>query len=104
MDQDETGHELAGLGHGHGHNVLDGDPRSSPKGHSRPYFRLISVVAKLLDDGSRCLFVGVGLGPGDIVLHGDPSPKRLNYLAAHRHIVNVLTSNITFLIFAVLVV
>jgi len=30
--------------------------------------------------------------------------ERWYYLAAHRHIVNVLTSNITFLIFAVLVV
>jgi len=30
--------------------------------------------------------------------------KRWHYLAAQRHIVNVLTSNITFLIFAVLVV
>jgi len=88
MDQDETWHRP--------HCVRWG-PSSSKKGHSPPNFRPMSVVAKRLD-GLRCHLVGitvffrlgrflhpyhgvfflhrgrdVDLGPGDIVLDGDPA-------------------------------
>jgi len=39
-----------------GHIVLDGAQLPSPKWHSRPNFRPMSVVAKRLD-GSRCHLV-----------------------------------------------
>ena len=49
----------AQVGLGPGHIVLDGKPAlPSPKGHSPPNFRPISVVAKWLD-GSRCHLVGM---------------------------------------------
>ena len=35
----------------------------------------MSVMAKRLD-GSRCHLAEVDLGPGDIVLDGDPAPQR----------------------------
>jgi len=42
------------VGLGPGHIVLDADPAPPPpKGHSRPNFRPISIVAKRLD-GLRC--------------------------------------------------
>ena len=41
-----------------------------------PNFRPMSIAAKRLD-GSRChLPLELGLGPNDIVLHGDPAPPQ----------------------------
>jgi len=46
------------------------------KGAQQPrVFRPKSIEAKRLD-GSRCHFTEVGLGPGDIELHGDPAPPK----------------------------
>jgi len=59
--------------------VLDADPAPLPKKGARaPNFRPMSIVAKRLH-GSRCHLVWsrgmeVGLGPGHIVLDGDPAP------------------------------
>ena len=78
------------VGLGSGHIVSDGNSAPQGKEHSsphtfavygcrlatlRPYkLRLMSIVAKRLG-GSRCLLVrSIGLGPGDIVLDGDPAP------------------------------
>jgi len=66
------------VGLGPGHIVLDGNPASSPMGHSpsRLSFWPMSVVAKWLE-GSRCYLVGreVGVSPSDIVLDGNPAPS-----------------------------
>ena len=51
--------------------VLDGDPAPLQKGHSHQ-FRPMSVVAKRLDGSGMPDGTEVGLGPGDIVLDGDP--------------------------------
>jgi len=46
------------------------------KGAQQPrVFRPKFIEAKRLD-GSRCHFTEVGLGPGDIELHGDPAPPK----------------------------
>jgi len=59
--------------------ALDGNPapRLRKKRDAQPpIFRPMSVVAKRLDHGWIKMSVGteVGLGPGDIVLDGDPVP------------------------------
>jgi len=60
------------LGLGAGYIVLDGEHQ---KKGTAPNFRPVSVVDKQLD-GSRCHFMQVDLGPGDIVLDVDPAPQR----------------------------
>jgi len=53
------------------HCVRWGPNSPSPKGHSSPqFFRPLSIVAKMP------LGTQVGLGPGDTVLDGDPSPPK----------------------------
>ena len=47
---------------------------SSPKGSQPPNFHPMSVVAKRLDGSRMPLRTKVGLGPGHIVLDGDPTP------------------------------
>jgi len=70
-----------GLGFRPGHIVLHEDPAPPPQRDATPNFRPMSVVAKRLDK-SRCHLFGteVDLGPGHIVLDGDPasscSPKK----------------------------
>ena len=49
------------------HTVLDGDSFPQKGGTAAPTFRFTSVVA------NRPLGTEVGLGPGDIVLDGDPA-------------------------------
>ena len=58
-----------------GHTVLYG-PSSHQRGTAAPNFRLMSIVAKRLDESRHHFVVGmeVGLGPGHIVLDGDPAP------------------------------
>jgi len=69
MDQYQTWH--AGRPRPWPHCVRWGPSSLSPKREEPPNFRFISVVAKWLD-GSRCHLVD--LGPGDIVLDGNPAP------------------------------
>ena len=72
------------LGLGADHTVLDGDPAPPPKkGHMIPNFRPMSIVASPHSRPMCCgqtagwikmaLGRGVGLGPGHIVLDGDPA-------------------------------
>ena len=70
MDQDETWR--GGRPRPWPHGVRWGSS-SSPKRAQPPNFQPMSVVAKRLD-GSRPLRTKVGLGPGHIVLDGDPAP------------------------------
>jgi len=55
-------------------SATDADLAQPPRG-TAPKFGLMSVVAKRLH-GSRChlVYTKVRLGPGRIVLHGDPAP------------------------------
>jgi len=58
------------VGLGSGYIVLDGDPQRG----TAPNFRPMSVVAKQVD-GSRYHSLGrYDIGPGDILLDGDPPP------------------------------
>ena len=70
-DQDETWH--AGRPRPWPHYIRWGPSSPSPKGAQPPNFRPISVADKWLH-GSRCHLVWeVGLGPGDLMLDGDPA-------------------------------
>jgi len=52
-------------------HCIRGDP-APPKGHDHN-FRPMSVVAKRLGASRDAIWTDVGLGPGDIVLDGDPA-------------------------------
>jgi len=65
-----------GLSPSPSHIVLDGDPAPLLKGAQPFNFLHMSVVAKRLVGSRYHLVTEVGIGPGDIVLDGDPSlPK-----------------------------
>ena len=74
------------VGLGQGHIVLDGDPappteRGTPTPSFAIYGRRIIRGSSLLSlkgwmDQNATWYGGIGLGPGDIVLCGDPAPPR----------------------------
>jgi len=60
---------------GPSHIVLDGVADTAKGAQPPPSFRFMSIVAKQLDGWIKmALGVKVCLGPGDIVLDGDPAP------------------------------
>jgi len=70
MDQDATWYDGRP---GPGQHCVRCGPSSTPKGHS-PQFRPMSVCGQTARWIKISLGRQVGLGPGRIVLHGDPDP------------------------------
>ena len=67
-------HDEVSTGFGSGDIALDGDPIQRG---TAPNFQPMSVVSKRLDGSFKMpLGTKVGLGPGYIVLDGDPAPPK----------------------------
>jgi len=80
MDQDETW--LAGRSPPWPHSVRWGPSSPSPKGHSSPQFSAHICCGQMAVWIKMPLGMEVGLGPGHIVLDGDPAPPSQRGTAA----------------------
>ena len=70
------------IGLGPGHIVLDGDPAPTEGTRQPPTFAITDATAAYVYCGQMARWIRMplvreaGLGPGDIVLDGDPAPLR----------------------------